>query len=150
MCQEFCSASVHTGSRPPLPPEWTPPQEQTPPRVDISPSRHPPGADTHPGAGTPLGAAPRSRPRADTPPGRPPEAEPPRSRPPRADTPPRSIACWEIRSMRGRYASYWNAILFMTYFHRALPPPPPVPHWIRYCWNSSLIDWRKPTLENQW
>ena len=25
----------------------------------------------------------------------------------------------EIRSMRGRYASYWNAFLFMTYFHRA-------------------------------
>ena len=27
-------------------------------------------------------------------------------------TPPRSRACWEIQSMRGQYASYWNAILF--------------------------------------
>ena len=31
-------------------------------------------------------------------------------------TPPRRRACWEIRSMRGRYASYWNAILFVTEF----------------------------------
>ena len=31
--------------------------------------------------------------------------------PPGADTP-RCRACWEIRSSRGRYASYWNAILF--------------------------------------
>ena len=26
--------------------------------------------------------------------------------------PPRGTACWEIRSTSGRYASYWNAILF--------------------------------------
>ena len=26
--------------------------------------------------------------------------------------PPRRRACWEIRSTSGRYASYWNAILF--------------------------------------
>ena len=26
--------------------------------------------------------------------------------------PPGSRACWEIRSTSGRYASYWNAILF--------------------------------------
>ena len=31
--------------------------------------------------------------------------------PPGADTP-RCRACWEIRSTRGLYASYWNAILF--------------------------------------
>ena len=30
---------------------------------------------------------------------------------PQEQTPPRSRACWEIRSTRGRYASYWNAIL---------------------------------------
>ena len=35
--------------------------------------------------------------------------------PPRADTPQRR-ACWEIRSMRWRYASYWNAILFLHKF----------------------------------
>ena len=29
----------------------------------------------------------------------------------------------EIRSMSGRYASYWNAFLFMTYFYRAQPDP---------------------------
>ena len=34
---------------------------------------------------------------------------------PRANaTPP--TACWEIRSTRGRYVSYWNAILFSLNF----------------------------------
>ena len=28
---------------------------------------------------------------------------------------PRHRACWEIRSTRGWYASYWNAILFVTF-----------------------------------
>ena len=51
-------------------------------------SRHPPGADT-----------------------------PPRQTPPGADTRPPPQACWAIRSTRGRYASYWNAILFGTTFH---------------------------------
>ena len=37
----------------------------------------------------------------------------PRTRyPPGPGTHPRCRACWEIRSTRGRYASYWNAILF--------------------------------------
>ena len=40
------------------------------------------------------------------------EQTPPEQTPPRSRTPPRRRACWEIRSMRGRYASYWNAILF--------------------------------------
>ena len=31
---------------------------------------------------------------------------------PREQCPPPRRACWEIRSTRGRYASYWNAILF--------------------------------------
>ena len=31
--------------------------------------------------------------------------------PPRTRHPPRRRACWEIWSTRGRYASYWNAIL---------------------------------------
>ena len=46
---------------------------------------------------------------------------PPRSRPPWEQThpppeqtpPPQSRACYEIRSTRGRYASYWNAIFFL-------------------------------------
>ena len=29
---------------------------------------------------------------------------------------PRSSACWEIRATRGRYASYWNAFLFLYIF----------------------------------
>ena len=45
--------------------------------------------------------------------------------------------CWgacighdKIQSMSGQYTSYWNAFLFMTYFHRAggegaWPPRPP-------------------------
>ena len=45
------------------------------------------------------------------------EQTPPRNRPPGSRHPPGADslpnrACWEIRSMRGRYASYWNAILF--------------------------------------
>ena len=35
--------------------------------------------------------------------------------PPRQVHPPRHRACWEIRSMRGRYASYWIAILLALY-----------------------------------
>ena len=31
---------------------------------------------------------------------------------PRDQAPPWCSACWEIRSTRGRYASYWNPILF--------------------------------------
>ena len=37
--------------------------------------------------------------------------------PPRADSP-RCRACWEIRSTRGRYASYWNAILFYCFLKK--------------------------------
>ena len=95
-------------------------------------SRHPPGGmcdsvhggvsasvhagipHTPPGADTPLGADthPQSRhpPRSRQPPGADPQLEqiPPLEQTP---TPPRSRhpplrACWEIRSMRGRYASY--------------------------------------------
>ena len=50
-------------------------------------------------------AAPQTR---HTPP-RP--APPDQANPPRPGTHPRHRACWEIRSTRGRYASYWNAIL---------------------------------------
>ena len=125
MCQEFCSQGgclpqCMLGYRPPRsrhPPEQTPPTGAEPPQ-----SRHPMGADTPLGADTsweqtPPGSRPlqsRHPPGADTPLG----ADTPRSRPLRADTPgsrsPR--ACWEIRSMRGRYASYWNAISFENSF----------------------------------
>ena len=65
---------------------WIPP----PPRSRHPRTRHTSGADT------PLGAA---------------------THPLRADTPqsrhPLRSACWEIRSTSGRYASYWNAILYI-------------------------------------
>ena len=89
VCQEFCSQG---GSLP-----------------QCMLGCHPPGADT------------LSPPGADTPPPREQTHHPPGSRhttPPGADTPPpreqtpRSRAFYEIRSTRGRYASYWNAFLF--------------------------------------
>ena len=55
----------------------------------------------------------------DTPPGTDPPRHPPGTPPAHpalthpSGKPPRRRACWEIWSMRGRYASYWNAILFM-------------------------------------
>ena len=75
------------------PPQSRPPQEHTPPRADTPQSRQPPEqADTPSGADTP--------PRVDT--------TPPRSRtPPEADS--------GIRSTSGRYASYWNAFLFVWF-----------------------------------
>ena len=57
------------------------------------------------------------------PPGRNQEDHPPPGRnqedPPwrnQEDLPSPSSACWEIRSTSGRYASYWNAYLFSSYF----------------------------------
>ena len=105
------------------PPGADTPWEQTPPW-----SRHPPGADTpYPPEQTPLRKptpTPRSRPPEQTPPPHsrhPPGADTPP--PPGADTPPRQTpsgsrhpsreADSSIRSMSGRYASYWNAFLFL-------------------------------------
>ena len=74
-----------------------------------------------PGSRHPLGADPAV---ADTPPGSrhpqeqtPREQTPPRSRhtPLGADTPPPCRAWREIQSTRGRYASYWNAILYQIF-----------------------------------
>ena len=62
-------------------------------------SRHtPPPEQTPPGADTP------------------PEQTPPRSRHPPPWEQTSRPACCEIRSTRGRYASYWNAILFLKDF----------------------------------
>ena len=65
-------------------------------------SRHPPGADS-----------PREQTPGQTPPGsrHPPRSRPPEQTPPRSRHPPRE-ADSGIRSMSGRYASYWNAFLF--------------------------------------
>ena len=65
-------------------------------------NRHPP-EQTPPWEQTPPRADP---PRADTPQ----EWTPPSPQPPGSRHSPHR-ACWEIRSMRGQYASYWNAIL---------------------------------------
>ena len=77
-------------------------QVHTPPGTRYTP---PLGPGTTPGLGTP----PRTRYHAQD------QVHPPRTRytPPRARYTPQCRACWEIRSTRGRYASYWNAILFI-------------------------------------
>ena len=110
-------ASVHAGipsprSRHP-PPGADPPGTDTPPR-----SRHTPGADT-PQEQTPPGSRPHLG--ANTPPG---------SRhplpPPEADS--------GIRSMSGRYASYWNAFLFKNI--NSL-------HWTHRRKYSEMFNWYK-------
>ena len=45
-------------------------------------------------------------------PGTPPDQAPPPTRYPPDQAPPWISACWGIWSTSGRYASYWNAILF--------------------------------------
>ena len=99
-----------------------PPREQTPPPGAHPPGAHPPDQTHPPGSRHP--PSPGSRPpRADTPPEadtpssrHPPEQTPPRSRHPPEQTPPRSRhprpdTSPGIRSMSGRYASYWNAFM---------------------------------------
>ena len=114
-----------------------PPRPGTPPGTRYTPrSRHPlgpgtpprsrylPGVDTPPRPGTPpgLGRPPGTRytPRDQV---HPPGADPPKDQ----VHPPQERACWEIRSTRGRYASYWNAILFprgfVKYYNRLAPSP---------------------------
>ena len=61
--------------------------------------------------------------------GIPPDQAPPWHPPPtRHPSPPPRCACWEIRSTGGRYASYWNAILFTLCYwstqYVLLPPYP--------------------------
>ena len=116
------SASVHAGIHPPradTPQEQTHPQRaDTPPRADTSHSRHTPQEQTPPKSRHPPRAdIPR---RADTPQDQippksrnPQDRTPPKSRqtPPQEQTPPR------IRSTSGRYTSYWNAFLFLYFFH---------------------------------
>ena len=75
-----------------------------------------PGADTHPlGRETPpQQTPPPPGPEPAPPAGRTPspgQGEPPQSRPPRSRTPPKAHSI--IRSTSGRYASYWNAFLFI-------------------------------------
>ena len=80
-----------------------------------------PEPDTPLGPGTPLEQTPRDQ-------------APPLLR----EQSPLCSACWEIRSTRGRYASYWNAILFkLNVYCRPLPP-------------DTLRLFRYPRNINQW
>ena len=89
------------------PPSGTPPSlahplSGTPPSLAHPPLWHTPLSGTHPSGTPPLAHPPLAHtPLWHTPPsGTPPPLAPLLHR-----------ACWEIQSMRGRYASYWNAIL---------------------------------------
>ena len=81
----------------------TPPRPGVPPGTRYTPpTRYTPQDQVHPSGtrNTPLG------------PGTPPwDQVPPRTR-----YTPRHRACWEIRSTRGRYASYWNATCCLIFF----------------------------------
>ena len=97
-----------------------PPGQGTPPRTRYTPDKvhlvlggvPGPGGCTHlgpctpPGPGTPLPSD---------------QVHPPPDQvhPPWARYTPRHRACWEIRSTRGRYASYWNAFLLYCAFKQA-------------------------------
>ena len=116
-CLPQCMLGADTPPRSRYPLEADTPQKQTPPGADTPWEQTPPtplGADT-PRKQTP----PRSRhsPEADTPP----KQTPPRSRHPlQADTPPPLGADSGIRSMSGRYASYWNAYLLFINFRSSI------------------------------
>ena len=106
-----------------IPRDQVHPPDQVPPRTRYTPpwdQEHPPRPGTPPGPGTHLPSPPG--------PGTPhtryipwDQVHPPGTRyisrarytPLGPGTPPsRHRECWEIRSTRGRYASYWNAFLF--------------------------------------
>ena len=80
------------------PPRAGTPQTRHPPRTRHPPGRHTPPWQAPPWAGTPLGR--------HTPQQTPPGPDPPRE----ADA--------SIRSMSGRYASYWNAFLLTCKIER--------------------------------
>ena len=46
---------------------------------------------------------------------RPPQGDPPARQTPLERQNPLRSACWEIRSTSGRYVSYWNAILVLSF-----------------------------------
>ena len=116
--------SVHRGGVPgqvpPLGPGTLPPDQvhPLPPQDQVhTPQTRcplPPGPGTPPGTRytpcLPQDQVHTPQTRCPLPPG---PGTPPGTRytPPGPGTLPRR-ACWEIRSTRGRYASYWNAILF--------------------------------------
>ena len=146
-CWDSTPQSRHTT------PEQTPPSRHPPPPwADTPQSRHPPGADTPQAQTLPGG---RHTPQSRHPPG----ADTSWSRhPPGADTPQEQTPPWEadsgIRSMSGRYASYWNAFLFGKIFAkncmkikeigtrvgaRVFSVPPPADPSMICCTDSGLL-----------
>ena len=98
--------STHTPLRADTPLGADAPRADAPsPRSRPPGSRHTPQEQTHP----PRSRHPLSRhpPWEQTPPGADPDL-------PQEQTLPPCIAYWQIRSTRGRYASYWYAILFIA------------------------------------
>ena len=89
---------------PPPPPEQNPQTRSPRIRHPLPRSRHQTPQEPTP---SPLGVD--TTPRGQTPPG----ADPPRSRPPWEQTHPGADA--SIRSMSGRYASYWNAFFLLVF-----------------------------------
>ena len=87
-------------------------------------NRHPPGADIPPGSRHPPEQTSPSG--ADTPTPSPEQTAPPRIDTPQEQTSPRHRACWEIWSMRGRYASYWNGSLLCKCFAQGRVPGAPL------------------------
>ena len=114
----------YTPSGPGTPPwdQLHPPGTRYTPRDQVHPPG--PGAPLGPGAPpgtryTPLDQVHSPRTRYPPRPGTPPRAQvhpPVPGTPPRTRYTPRRRACWEIRPTRGRYASYWNAILCFAFF----------------------------------
>ena len=108
-----CLSAFWDTTPPPGPARPHPPgTRQTPPgtrQTPPGPGRHPPDQ-----ADTPQDQVDTSRDQADTPPDQ-------ADSPPRDQADPRE-ADSSIRSTSGRYASYWNAFLFMTVESTNLSP----------------------------
>ena len=119
LCFHRCM-SVHGGVSTPLhagihPPPGRHPPRQTQPSLGrhLLPGKTPLGDTPLAGTPTPLG---RYNPSGQTPPGRHPQGRytPPGQTPlPRADTPLCAVHAG-MRSTSGRYASHWNAFLFLN------------------------------------
>ena len=112
--------SVHGGVSASPHPRSRHPPEQTPPGTDTPQNRYPPQKQTSP------------------------EQTPPRADTPRADTTPQE-ADSGIRSMSGRYASYWNAflsfyldlnplILYISLMTRMIPPKETSVEYVSFYW----------------
>ena len=119
VCQSFCSwggvpEQVHPLGRY-TPRAGTPPWPGTP---TPWPGTHPGQVHPSPGRYTPLPGQVHTPQPGTHPQGRYTPPSPRQVHTSQAGTPsPRSSACWEIRATSGRYASHWNAFLFIEEKH---------------------------------